>query len=348
MKIKLKCKILINGLFPMKNYKIDEFEQKTGRYDEKIISAENENYAFYAGGHLIRSVYSVEGEKGSFYEYFENDKEIGLDIQNELYGDKRKLQEFVLNYMDKKISIIEKRLRLVTGICIGLPIYITNIYDKDNKFIARVGSVSGRTSNLNIASYTNEMKKVLSQRLRFNITAKSLEELEKKNSRYKRALNFYNDSFYVADTGVRFTLLFSSLESLFNLTGNKVKKNIANYASKILFLKESEEVIYKKRLEDYYKIRSYYIHGNNPKTINEEIEFNLREIVRKVLLIYWSISQSTFIKEPKDVLTYLDENDRNTIDLQLQTFIKMLDVKEYSEFYNEVREKLLSGRRNIM
>ncbi len=348
MKIKLKCKILINGLFPMKNYKIDEFEQKTGRYDEKIISAENENYAFYAGGHLISSVYSVEGEKGSFYEYFENDKEIGLDIQNELYGDKRKLQEFVLNYMDKKISIIEKRLRLVTGICIGLPIYITNIYDKDNKFIARVRSVSGRTSNLNIASYTNEMKKVLSQRLRFNITAKTLEELEKKNSRYKRALNFYNDSFYVADTGVRFTLLFSSLESLFNLTGNKVKKNIANYASKILFLKENEEVIYRKRLEDYYKIRSYYIHGNNPKTINEEIEFNLREIVRKVLLIYWSISQSIFIKEPKDVLAYLDENDRNTIDLQLQIFIKMLDVKEYSEFYNEVREKLLSGRRNIM
>lgn len=84
------------------------------------------------------------------------------------------------------------------------------------------------------------------------------------------------------------------------------------------------------------------------KTINEEIEFNLREIVRKVLLIYWSISQSIFIKEPKDVLAYLDENDRNTINLQLQIFIKMLDVKEYSEFYNEVREKLLSGRRNIM
>lgn len=37
MIVKIKCKILINGLFSMKNYKIEEFKQKMGKYDKKII-----------------------------------------------------------------------------------------------------------------------------------------------------------------------------------------------------------------------------------------------------------------------------------------------------------------------
>ncbi len=348
MLIKLKARILINGLFPMKNYKIDEFKQKREKYDESKINTKDEDYIFYLGGHLTNSIYAAKELVGCFYEYFENDEYIEINVSNNTYNNKEKLQNHVLKYMDQKVSNLEKRLRLITNICVGLPIATTKIYSQDDKLITMVGSISGKTSNLSISEYTAEMKEILTQRLKFNITAETLGELEEKNSRYKRAFNFYNESFFINDIGVRFTLLFSSLEALFNLTGKQVKETIAKYTSKMLFLAIEEEIKYKKILRDYYKIRSCYIHGNKPILISDEAEFNLREIVRRVLLIYWCISQNIEIKKPEDFLDYLNKNNKDTIDLQLQLFIKMLDIKDYDDFYKSVRKDLLAGKTNIM
>ena len=61
----------------------------------------------------------------------------------------------------------------------------------------------------------------------------TIAELKDKNSRYKRALNFYNNSFDSSDIGVRFTLLFSSLEALFNITAENITNEVSKYASKI-------------------------------------------------------------------------------------------------------------------
>lgn len=343
-KIKLKCKILINGLYPMHKYKIDEFTQKTGTYNEKLLDVENPDYIFYAAGHMVQSMYAVKEKKGIFYEYFENDDYIEIEIDDKIYKNSKEIQKYVLDMFYKKIGMLEKRLRLITNICIGLPVFNVNIYNEEEKFITKVGGIPGKTSNLRIATYTDKMKEILSERTRFNIISETLEKLENENDRYKRAINFYNDSFYVEDIGIKFTLLFSALETLFNLNGRFVKRTIAKYASKILFLSTEKEKEINDKLKDFYRIRSNYIHGNEPISIEKEIEFELREIVRKVLLIYWLISNSNKkVKTPKEMINYLDNNTKDSIDLQLQIFIKALDMKEYSDFYEDIREKLQKG-----
>ena len=340
MKLKIRCKILVNGLFPMKNFKIDEFIQKTGSYDESKINVEDEDYIFYVSDRLVKSMYSVKGIKGCFYEYLENEELIEVDVEKEISKNKDLIRNFALDYCFGKIAILERKLRLITNITIGLPVFRANLYDEDGNKLEHIGGICGKTSNLNINEYTESMKEILSERLRLNITQETLEELEKTNSRYKRAMTFYNESFFAEDIEIKFVLLFSALESLFNFDPDKVTEYVAKYSSKCLFLDEKKEKKYYFKIKDFYDRRSSYIHGNEPKEIGKEREFQLREIVRKILLIYWNISLVNKIESAENFLEYLDANNKDSIELISQIFIKSLEIKEYSEFYENIKKDL--------
>ena len=84
MKLYYKNKILINGLYPMVDYKIDGYLQKTGIYDESALNLEHEDIAFYCGGHLLQAMYSVKNKKGAYYEYFENDELFEIEVSSSL------------------------------------------------------------------------------------------------------------------------------------------------------------------------------------------------------------------------------------------------------------------------
>ena len=58
-----KTKILISGIFPMVNFKIDGFIEKTWQYNEKIIDINNDDYIFYFSGHLLKSMYACKEKK---------------------------------------------------------------------------------------------------------------------------------------------------------------------------------------------------------------------------------------------------------------------------------------------
>lgn len=348
MKVKAKCKILINGLFPIENYKIDEFMQKTGEYDEMKVNTNDEDYIFYAAGELVKAMYSVKGKSGAFYEYFENEELIEIDIENEIAINTNLLNEFILDFFRKKIQNLERRLRLITNISIGLPVFRVKIFDENGKMILMNGEIFEKTSHFNMIGYNENMKRILSERLRFNIVSKTIEELEARNSRYKRALAFYNDSFSANDIGVKFVLLFSALESLFNFDPDNVTEYIAKYSSKCLFLDNKKEKKYYYKIKDFYDRRSSYVHGNEPKTIGKEKEFDLREIVRNILLIYWNISLVTKIETAEEMIAFLNENNKDTIEMISQIFIKALDMKEYQEFYENLRNDLVAGKKSIL
>lgn len=70
MKTYYKNKILINRLFPMIDYKIDGYIEKTGEYDKNIINMKYPDSIFYTSGHLFSSVYSPK----------EKDKKISTQI----------------------------------------------------------------------------------------------------------------------------------------------------------------------------------------------------------------------------------------------------------------------------
>lgn len=102
------------------------------------------------------------------------------------------------------------------------------------------------------------------------------------------------------------------------------------------------------KIKDFYDKRSKYIHGNTPLIITKENEFDLREIVREVLLNYWYISMFYNIDKAEDMLIFIDNNTQNTIDLQVQLFIKALHMTNYQTFYAETRQQLISGKTNIL
>lgn len=347
-KIYIKMKILIDGLFPMVNYQFENFIFKSAQYNETLIDVENEDYLFYSNGHLFHSCYGVVGKKGSFYNYFENNDYIELKTDEEIYNSREKLNSYVLENMSKKIKSIERRLRLTTNLDIGLPLSKIMIYDENRNYITYCGISDHQTSKLSILDYTEEMKELLNNRLKFTITEKTLCELERDNNRYNRAMTFYNNSFLINDTGVRFILLFSSIEALFNLEADDVVDNISKYVSKIMFESPRKTKKYYYKVKDFYDVRSKYIHGNEPRLITKKMEFDLREIVREVLLMYWYISQWENITEPQTIIEFLENNDRTTINLSIQLFKKSLYITDYKVFYQETRRRLLNGETNLL
>ncbi len=55
MKLLYKNKILISGIFPLKNYKVDGYIEKTGVFDNKMINTDDPEQIFYSAGHLLNS-----------------------------------------------------------------------------------------------------------------------------------------------------------------------------------------------------------------------------------------------------------------------------------------------------
>ena len=134
-----------------------------------------------------------------------------------------------------KIRFLEKKLRLITGIGITLPVVKVNIFDdKGDLYSCMTGSIP-KFSNVEVRDYNDDLKKKLSDNIQLYITDDAIKELEEKNERFKKALNFYVSSFDSTAIRNRFILLFSSLEALFNISKEDITKELTEYSSKILF-----------------------------------------------------------------------------------------------------------------
>ena len=343
-----KTKILISGLFPMMNFKLDGFIEKTGLYDENMIDINNPDYIFYSSGHLLNSMYSCKEKKGTYYEYFENEDLVKYEISNEISKDE--LEKIILEEQFKKVGLLQKKIRLLTGIGITLPVFKTTIYNDKKIFYTYVGGINHEVARIKVSDYDEELKNKLEERLHFYIADSTIINLEEKNIRYKRALNFYLYSFESQDIGIRFTLLFSALESLFNITGDEITKEISTYASKILFLNCKERKKSKWKISTFYEIRSHYIHGNDGYQLTEIQENELRSYVREILLIYWNISVVYNIYDPQVIKDLVNNTERNNLDIQVQLFIKYMrtSFNEYSELYKQICSEFLNGNFSVL
>ena len=347
MKLYYTNKIIINGLFPMKNFKIDGYSQKTGIFNESVIDKKSNDYIFYHEGYLTKSSYSVQNKEGAFYEYFENIEPMEIEIISQI-KDKKSINNELLTKINKKVKFLEKKLRLITNLKISLPMFLANVYDESKNLITSVGASDNQSSLFSISKYTIEMKELLKKRLNFYISDKTLLELEEKNIRFKRASTFFINSFIFDDISIRFILLVVVLESLFNTDGEDIIKTLSKYGSKILFLNCKERHKISKNIRNYYLIRSNYIHGNTPLPITKEIEFDLRELVREILLIYWYISTSEHIFDANNIIKFLDNKNKKNLDLNIQLFIKAIHVTNYKEFYNKINSKIRNNDYNIL
>ena len=341
LKIYYKTKILINGLFPLINYEIDNYIEKTGKYNENIIDTNSDEYIFYASGFLLKGLYSCSENEGVFYEYFENDEPVEKELPNDI--SKEDVEKIMLNELINEVGMLEKKLRLLSGFGINLPVFRTTIYNFEKKNWTSIGFVSWSLTPLNIRDYNIKTRRILEQRLQFHISNSTIQKLENKNQRFKRALYFYNNSFLSRDIGIRFTLLFSALESLFNITGKNVTEEVANYSSRILFLSRKDRKKSKYIIKTYYDVRSKFIHGNN-YILSLEMEQDFRDYVREILFIYWNISIIYKIYDPKEIKKLVLNTDRNTLDIQVQLFIKYLRTSpdKFKELYSSIKTRFLN------
>lgn len=347
MKLFYKSKILISGMFPLRNFKIDGFVEKTGIYDDKMINTNNPEHIFYSAGYLLNSCYQCVGKEELNYEFFESEELAEHEVNDGL--NEYEIQKFFLKEQAHKIGLLQEKIRLLTGLAITLPVFLTTIY-KDDVFYTSVGSITWATTNLRVYDYDDAMKLALQNRLCFHIADSAIAELKEKNPRYKRALQFYANSFDSSDIGIRFTLLFSSLEALFNITAENITNEVSKYASKILFLDKQKAESSKWKIIDYYNIRSRYIHGNDGFEITKEIECNLREYVREILLIYLNISMVYNIVDAQGIKELLDRVDNNTVNTQVQLFVKYLrtDPRQFGVLYDKIVDNFLNGNFHIL
>lgn len=343
-----KTKILISGLFPMVNFKIDGFIEKTELYDENMIDITNPDYIFYSSGHLLNSMYACKEKEGNYYEYFENEEMIKYEVDDEM--SRADVEKKILDEQFEKVNLLQKKIRLLTGIGITLPVFKTTIYNDKGGFYTYVGGVNWEISRIAVSDYDTELKTKLEQRLHLYIADSTIINLSEKNIRYKRALNFYLQSFESQDIGIRFTLLFSALESLFNISGDEVTKEVSTYSSNILFLSSKEKSKSKWKISTYYDIRSRYIHGNDGYQLTKTEESELRDYVREILLIYWNISMVYNVYDSQNIKELINNTKRTNLDIQAQLFIKYLRTPfdKYSELYNQIRSEFLNKNYSVL
>ncbi len=130
-----KTKILISGLFPMVNFKIDGFIEKTELYDENMIDINNPDYIFCSSGHLLNSMYACKEKEGNYYEYFENEEMIKYEVDDEMSRtdvEKKILDEFI----KKELNITDiTRLNIDNNIN-----YISVVSNNEIEIIKKNGS----------------------------------------------------------------------------------------------------------------------------------------------------------------------------------------------------------------
>lgn len=333
--INFEVYFLVQGLFPLDAYTIDSFELQTIETNEEALEDILNSDPLYAPLHLIKASFQEKGAKKSHYLILACSN-YPLEVQSNSENlDEEYIKRQITNKIFNLREHLEKELKLITNIDIALPVVVAKSIDEEFEAISTC-LFSGYSSSISISQYDEQLKKMLSHRLSRRISIESLEKSGLKNSRFKRALEFYFNSFMASNTSVSFTLLFSSLEALFNLESDKITETIASSTSKIMFVDERVEKKIKYKMKDYYDRRSSYIHGNEPKEITEKRQFDLREIVRKVILIYWQISMTENIFDSKKILEFINDNKLTDLNLSLQLFIKHLEDGEYKDMYDDM------------
>lgn len=81
----------------------------------------------------------------------------------------------------------------------------------------------------------------------------------------------------------------------------------------------------KHKIGNFYDKRSRFIHSAETTVVTEKNEWDLREILRKVLLIYFFVSKTKNFSTTEEVITYLNETTYDTLDSTIKIFISALE-----------------------
>ena len=345
-KIKLKYEFLVSGIYPF-----DGEYQKRGYtlikhiVNDKIYNEYMDNdECIYISPLIVYCVYSYKGN--SVYLTFE--KEEIIELESAVC-----VKEFIKNLTKRKNmveegEILEKSLTIELNNFIRFPIKILKIYDiNDNLLGVNMNIMRLNVSPLLCSDTESYFERIGRQncRLNFGLSYDQLAELNKRNSLFKRALNFYFSSFASCDENVGFVLLITALETLFNistysevencLTCSQPIYNIGETISnniKLILMDEGGNI--KSKIKSMYNKRSNYVHGRRVK-ISKEDEYNLQEYTRMSLLMYWFISLNISSYEHKKIIAEFQKKDYKQIN-NYKAFLVMLKEQSFLNIQKDI------------
>lgn len=325
-KIYVKYKILLNGLYSENEYEIDGFILKRACFDKKYFDMNYEKGKDFVQLNMNVYLYSCVGDYETLeYCFFESCDFSEFNVLDETIINKTSFKDVLQKYkITEKVDDLEMKLRLVLNIPLLFQAVNIEFYDENKKYISSVQS--NRTISFwNRLSYGLDKNEIYNNsRLHFDLNVmKSMD-----NNQFHRALYFYNHSFDSDIISNRFILIFSSLESIFNLDATDIKKKLAKYSAKLLCEDNKDE--YRKiynDIKELYKKRCEFVHGEKNNNILYSDEKRLRRYVRKIIIAYWYIALFTK-KTAKQILKYLDSDEK--LDIQVRMMIVTLNSDDFS------------------
>ena len=332
-KFKLNIKLLVYGFpFPDEKFVMDNFELKAEKMDLAIIGNITQENQFIPAVYIFNCLFQLKGDENNYYSFFETVKDIEYNISN----NKAKTKANIIKYFSELVDIdllienFKKKLRLIYNLRIIFPIYKVIIFNEDDKRIGFFTNYNDFPAQPGLNSNFDRKKFTKNSRIGFDL--KSFLSTEKSNIKFSRAMSLFNDSFESSDCSIRFLLLFSCLESLFLNTKTNITETIAVCTSRILLYEkaEDEDAMYEK-IKNLYDCRCKFIHGKKLNGISMDLELELREVVRYVLLIYWNLSLSG--KTSNEIISMLKNKEK--IPLQTRMYAKVIKSENYNQAYKE-------------
>lgn len=337
----VKIKMLTYGFLPLKDeYKIDDYVLKYDKINELDVVSITKNTNFSTANYIYFCSFESDTGVGNCYSFFENEKFIQVKLRSNTDDKNKILHNIIYNTpLLSRVYSLEKKLRLIFNVRILLPISVVEVYNQSNEYIGKYVYYQTLPGEFGIKV---EDIQIFERNSQFFINMESLDDFEKKNFKFNKAMKYYYYSFDSNDISLRFVNLFSSMEALF-ISGRDNKLNIAEHLavriSRLLFYdNDSQKKLYDK-LKKLYSNRSKYLHGSNLNVITLEMEKELRELVRYALIIYWLYSYSNSFCS-NQILTKLDNNAE--IDTQIKTMTKYLMSDDFSVAYKESCELIAS------
>lgn len=329
-KIYIKYKILVNGFFVNDSFKCDEFILKDGYLNENYFKEKSlvvRDFPIDLNRFIIDCLVDYKTYR---FKYFESEDFIEFEVSNKF--NKANIGSFLVKKSEiiQKIFDLEQKLRLRFNIPILFPITLLEIHDENKKLLS-VCQTNARWSSWNRADYPIGYQESFNNS-RFDFDLNSMRNI--KDFHFKRAIEFYNESFESDNIAVRFILIFSSLEAIFNLDGKKITEKLSKYSAKLLSEDNLSE--YDKISEDMtnlYGKRCNYVHGTKLNCITVNDEILLRRYARKIIIAYWLLMNNSKMTA-RQILEYLDSNQK--LDIQTRLIISALNAQNFSEQQNKL------------
>ena len=349
-KVKFKYEILISGVYPFDGeYERDGFAIKKNILNEDIIDQLINAGTVYFSPYILMCSY-YDSEKNPVYLTFEKEETVDIDYCDSKEYDRDTTNNYIKNEnLFEKVDKLAEFMMLDINNDIKFPVKMLKAYDINGNLIAlETNFINTSIASLVVADKQIIMDRINRQgtRMSTHLSYEKIVDLRKNNSYFDNALSMFYSSYSVSDKNVSFSLLFSSLESIFaRKTYEPIKKcdkcgqdvykissSVAENTSKILL--DSNGVICKETKKLYGK-RSEFLHEGQRNITQEDLS-KLQEYVRKVLLMYWYISVSIESSVHKQIIEQI-QSDAIKDNAIYKSFLIALDAIPFEE----KRQKIL-------